>query len=116
MLNYYSSRFRLSIPNLRHRFDKSQTLTTSPLGQSPIEYEMSLGLMSTQILVETGLVSEEMVCRALIPQIRGRYNDVHTQDENALTYLRQASVPGINTIYTIIPALNKYKNTCKNVQ
>jgi len=30
MLNHYSSRFRLSIPNLKHRFDKSQTLTTFP--------------------------------------------------------------------------------------
>jgi len=35
MSNNYSLRFRLSIPNLRHRFDKSQILTIFPLGQSP---------------------------------------------------------------------------------
>jgi len=34
MPNYCSSRFRLSIPNLRHQFDKSQLLTTFRLGQA----------------------------------------------------------------------------------
>ena len=34
MPNYCSLRFRLSIPNLRHLFDKSELLTTSFLGQS----------------------------------------------------------------------------------
>ena len=45
-----------------HRFDKSQIITTSFLDQSPIEFEMSLGPASTQILIRVGLVSEEMVC------------------------------------------------------
>ena len=40
MPNHQPSGFQPSIPNLRHRFGKSQLLTTSPLGQSLIESEM----------------------------------------------------------------------------
>ena len=55
-------------------------------------------------------------CNALIPQIWGRYDDVHIQGKTILTYVRKDSIQKINTIYTNVPASNKYKNTYKRGQ
>ena len=49
------------IPNLRYRFDQSQTLATSSVGQFSIEFEVFLGPTSTQILIWLRLVSEKII-------------------------------------------------------
>ena len=51
-------------------------------------------------------------CKAPIPRIRRRHGDVHTRGENTLTRTLSLSTVN-NSIYTGVPAGNKYKNTCR---